>query len=125
DSTLVSVKISDDNGNLTESDLIRGLQWLYTNRAKYNVRVANLSVSTSIPSSYLASPVSLAVEQLWRSGVVVVAAAGNNGAVQDATWASPGNDPYVVTVGALDHNATVAPTDDSLAVFSSRGKTQD
>jgi serine protease AprX len=31
----------------------------------------------------------------------------------------------VITVGALDHNQTVAPGDDTLASFSSRGKTQD
>ena len=125
DSTLVSVKISDDAGNTTESDLIRGLQWVNANKASFNLRVVNLSVSTTVPTSYLASPVSLAAEQLWRSGVVVVAASGNNGKVHDATWAAPGNDPYLVTVGALDTNDTAAAGDDSLAPFSSYGKTQD
>jgi serine protease AprX len=125
DATVVSVKISDDNGASTEADLIRGLQWVQTNRAKYNLRVVNLSVSTAIPASYLVSPVAAAVEQLWQSGVVVVASSGNKGSARDATWAAPGGDPYIITVGALDTNQTVSPADDTLASFSSRGKTQD
>jgi serine protease AprX len=125
DARVVSVKISDDQGFATESDLLRGLQWVQDNRVKYNLRAVNLSVSTSVPMSYLTSPVSAAVEKLWRTGVVVVTASGNAGTARDATWAAPGNDPFVVTVGALDHNETAAQADDSLAFFSSRGKTQD
>jgi serine protease AprX len=122
---VVSVKISDDAGRTTESDLIRGLQWVYMQRGTYNLRVVNLSLSSAIPTSYLVSPVAAAVEQVWRGGVVVVAASGNDGSAHDATWAVPGADPYVLTVGAVDHNETAAPIDDSLATFSSRGKTQD
>jgi serine protease AprX len=125
DATVVSVKISDDAGNSTEADVIRGLQWVYTNRAKHNLRVVNLSLSTAIPTSYLVSPVAAAVEKLWHSGVVVVASAGNSGTARDATWAVPGSDPYVITVGALDNSQTANPADDTLASFSSRGKTQD
>ncbi|HEV7665103.1 MAG TPA: S8 family peptidase [Chloroflexota bacterium] len=125
DARVVSVKISDDAGYTTESDLIRGLQWVYANHGTYNLRAVNLSLSSAIPTSYLVSPVAAATERLWRSGVVVVAASGNQGSAHDATWAVPGADPYVLTVGALDHNQTAASGDDSLATFSSRGKTQD
>ncbi len=125
DARVYSVKIADDEGYATESDLLRGLQWVQDNRVKYNLRAVNLSVSTSIPASYMTSPVSAAVEQLWRSGVVVIAASGNAGDAHDATWAAPGNDPFVVTVGALDNNETAAQADDTLAPFSSHGTTQD
>jgi serine protease AprX len=125
DATVVSVKISDDSGFTTESDLIRGMQWVLANKDRYNLRAVNVSLSTAIPTSYLVSPVALAAEALWRGGIIVVASAGNSGSAQDATWAVPGSDPYVLTVGALDHNQTVAAGDDSLASFSSRGKTQD
>jgi serine protease AprX len=125
DATVVSVKISDDSGFTTESDLIRGMQWVLTNKARYNLRAVNMSLSTAIPTSYLVSPVALAAEALWRGGVVVVASSGNSGSAHDATWAVPGSDPYVLTVGALDTNGTTAYGDDSLATFSSRGKTQD
>ena len=58
-------------------------------------------------------------------GVTVVAAAGNTGNAQDAVWYAPGNDPLVITVGCLDENQTVSPSDDSLCPISSRGVTED
>ena len=38
---------------------------------------------------------------------------------------APGNDPYVISVGALDDQASQADGDDSRATWSSRGVTQD
>jgi len=122
---LVSVKIADDQGMAHASDLLRGLQWCYDNRATYGLRVVNLSITAGTPESYKTSPVCAAVEQLWLNGVVVVVAAGNRGAASDATWYPPANDPYVITVGALDEAGTWWSYDDSLAPFSSRGPTQD
>jgi serine protease AprX len=123
DAHVISVKVSDDTGNSNESDLIRGLSWVYTNRAAYGIRAVNVSAHALTSSSYLTSPVDAAVEALWQAGVVVVAAAGNEGAAHAAVWHAPGNDPFAVTVGALDDNQTAALGDDSLATFSSRGKT--
>ena len=91
--TLVSIKIADDSGNASESDLLRGLDWLDANQGKYNIRAVNLSVSTSLPESYATSPIDAAVETLWHDGVTVVASAGNLGPAQDAVWYAPGNDP--------------------------------
>ena len=125
DAHVISVKVSDDAGNASESDLIRGLSWVYANRAAYGIRVVNLSAHALTPSSYLMSPVDAAVEQLWQAGVVVVAAAGNDGTAHDAVWHAPGNDPFVITVGALDDNQTAVQGDDTLAFFSSRGKTME
>jgi subtilisin family serine protease len=49
DCTLLSVKIADDSGVAHEADMLRGLQWVYDNRAGYGGsganRVVNLSVS--------------------------------------------------------------------------------
>jgi serine protease AprX len=125
DSRVISVKIGDANGMGTESDMVNALQWVYDNRATYNIKVVNISYAAALPQSYATSPVDAAVEQLWLNGVTVVAAAGNTGTASDATWYAPGNDPFVITVGALDDNGTPSQLDDSLAVFSSRGNTQD
>jgi serine protease AprX len=95
------------------------------NRSVSRIRALNLSVSTTVPQSYATSPINAAVEHLWRDGVTVVASAGNLGPAQDAVWYAPGNDPYVITVGCLDENETVALTDDSLCPISSRGVTLD
>jgi serine protease AprX len=124
--TILSVKISDDSGVAQESDMLRGLQWVYDNRATYNVKVVNVSSAVGTAESYKTSPIDAAVEQLWLNGITVVVASGNQGSVSDAVSYAPANDPFVITVGCLDDNATgTTYTDDSLCTFSSRGITQD
>lgn len=125
DARVISVQIADDLGRSQESDVIRGLQWVYEYRNLYSIRAVNLSVSGSVPTSYLNSPIDAAAEQLWLGGVTVVVSSGNRGAGQNTAWYPPGNDPFVLTVGATDDNSTVDPADDSIAGFSSRGWTQD
>lgn len=129
DANIVSIKVGTSDKILprksSEADVINALQWVFNNRLTYNIRVVNLSLSGSVSAGYNSSPLNAAVEQLWLNGVVVVASAGNRGAAVDAVWYAPGNDPFVITVGALDNNATATPADDSLAAFSSRGRTLD
>src|SRR5207244_5221306 len=116
---IISVKIADDAGMAHESDLLRGLQWVYDNRASTGIKVVNLSITSGTAESYLTSPVAAAAEQLWFNGITVVVAAGNLGDAAGAVNYAPANDPFVITVGALDDNQTASPLDDSLAVFSS------
>jgi subtilisin family serine protease len=59
-------------------------------------------------------------------GIVVVAAAGNRGVGSEGTTqyggiTSPGNAPWVLTVGAASDRGTVERADDIVAGFSSRG----
>jgi serine protease AprX len=54
----------------------------------------------------------------------VVTAAGNEGATGGAV-SKPGDDPFVLTVGASDVNGTATIADDTVAPFSSRGRTID
>ena len=59
----------------------------------------------------------------WDAGITVVAAAGNTGP-DPMTIGVPGNNPYVITVGAMSDD--YEPDDmssDSLASFSSAGPT--
>ncbi|HWI51112.1 MAG TPA: S8 family peptidase [Symbiobacteriaceae bacterium] len=123
-SNIFNVKFSSDDGSGTESDLISALDWVYQNRSK-GIRIVNLSVTSGVAESYTTSALDAAVEKLWTSGVVVVVSAGNLGAVADAVQYPPANDPYVITVGALDDQGTAALTDDTVAAWSSRGQTQD
>jgi serine protease AprX len=129
DCTLVSAKIADDRGEATTADLLRGLQWVYANRAGYGgsgrFQVVNLSITTATPESYKTSAVCAAVEQLWFAGIAVVCAAGNRGTAAAATWYPPANDPYVITAGATDEVNDDKLGNDKLTEFSSRGKTQD
>ncbi|MBI2912864.1 MAG: S8 family serine peptidase, partial [Chloroflexi bacterium] len=121
---LINVKIADEEGNATLSDVIAGLEWVYYNRHTFNVRVVNLSLSSSVALSYLVDPLCAAAEFLWLNGLFVVAAAGNLGDAPDAVSYCPGNDPFLMTVGAIDDADTADFGDDFVTDWSSRGTTQ-
>ena len=106
-------------------DVIYGLQFVVDNKAAYNIRVVNLSLESTTPGSYKTDPLDAAVEAAWFKGIVVVTAAGNRGSAADAVSRAPGNDPYVITVGADDDQASNADGDDSRPSWSSRGITAD
>jgi serine protease AprX len=119
---LVNVKVSDDAGNVTASDVVAGMQWVYEHAAQYNIRVVNLSVNSSLNQSYHVDPLDAAAEILWFNKIVVVTAAGNLG--KHALY-PPANDPFVITVGAADDMGTSEAGDDTVAGFSAYGKTYD
>jgi serine protease AprX len=125
DANLISVKVADDAGEATTLDAIYGLQFVVDHQADYNIRVVNVSFRSTSAESYTTDPVDAAVEQAWFHGITVVAAAGNLGTASDAVSYAPGNDPYVITVGATDNQGTVSNWDDVPASWSSRGVTQD
>jgi serine protease AprX len=122
---LISIKVSDDEGNATILDVIYGLQFAVDFKDQYNIRVINMSLESSVAESYKTDPLDAAAEAAWFSGIVVVAAAGNRGSDPKAVSYAPGNDPFVISVGAVDDKGTSKLTDDKLADWSSRGKTQD
>jgi serine protease AprX len=120
-SRLLNIRVSDDSGRATASDVVAGLQWVYENAARYNIRVVNMSLNSSVAASYLTDPLCAAAEMLWLRGIVVVVSAGNNGT---ATLYPPANDPFVITVGATDDKGTAGMTDDTMASFSGYGVTE-
>ena len=122
---LVSIKVSDDHGNADVMDVIAALQFIVDHGADYGIRVANLSLGSTLALPYDIDPLNAAVEAAWFSGVVVVTAAGNRGTDSDAVAYSPANDPYVITVGAVDDHGTKDTEDDTQAPWSSRGVTPD
>src|SRR4029077_8058222 len=120
---LVTVKAFDGNGTSSYATVLNGLNWIFTNRAAYNIRVLNLSFAAQPQSYYWNDPIDQAVMKLWQAGVVVVASAGNFGP-KPQTISVPGNTPYVITVGAMTDNWTPNDsTDDGIASFSSAGPT--
>ena len=109
----------DDYGMAMTRDVIAAADWILANKHLYNIRVASFSLHSAAPASVFFDPLDRAVEKLWFNGVVVVAAAGNygvDGSASGVTFA-PGNDPFVITVGAADINRTVRTTDDFLAAL--------
>ena len=125
EANLIAIKAADDAGDGTILDAIYGLQFVVDHKDDYNIRVVNLSVSSTVAESYLTDPLDAAVESAYFHGVVVVTAAGNRGNAADAVQYAPANDPYAITVGAVDDQGTTVRADDTFATWSSTGVTQD
>ncbi len=132
---IISVRALDQNGQGTVSGVVAGIQWVLSNQAKYGIRVLNLSVGHPIGDTYQNDPLCQAVESAWKAGIVVVCAAGNEGRISTTQttsagnegWGtnygsiqSPGNDPYVITVGATKSVDGIR-AHDQIATYSSRG----
>ena len=117
---LIDVRVLDSQGSGRVSSVLAGIQWVIGNKARYNIRVINLSLGGPTTSSYRSDPLSAAVEIAWKRGIVVVAAAGNRGPGSGGVE-TPGIDPFVITVGSLDDQATIQTQDDTLGTFSSWG----
>ncbi|MEW6003475.1 MAG: S8 family serine peptidase [Nitrospirota bacterium] len=82
----------------------------------HSADVINLSLATSEPADGK-SALSQASDNAVKKGVIVVAAAGNDGPIYSSIT-PPGDARYVITVGAIDKNNVIAD-------FSSRGPTAD
>jgi serine protease AprX len=124
---LLSIDVMNDQGQATVADVIKAADWILANKTLYNIKVANFSLHAVNKASVLFDPLDQAVEKLWLNGVVVVAAAGNygTGATPSGVNFAPGNDPFVITVGATDIGTNVGTGDDTNAPFSAYGYTPD
>lgn len=133
---LVNVRVLDALGSTKVSTVISAIEWVVAKKDVYKIRVMNLSLGHPVGESYATDPLCLAVEKAWKAGIVVVVAAGNEGrsrllALGDksdnegygtsfGSVASPGNSPYVITVGAMKAN-DADRAHDLAATYSSRG----
>ncbi len=126
---LINLRVLDAAGNSTDSAVIAAIETAISLQSKYNIRVLNLSLGRQVFESYQLDPLCQAVEQAWQAGIVVVVAAGNQGRNNSAgtngygTIAAPGNDPYVITVGAMNTIGTGNRSDDLITSYSSKGPT--
>ena len=124
---LVSLDVMDDHGMARTSDVIAAADWIYQNRQAFNIRVVNLSLHSTTPSNFTKDPLDKAVEKLWFSGVTVVVASGNYGHSEGPSGVpfAPGNDPFVITVGAVDLEGSPSVRHHDIADWSAYGYTKD
>jgi serine protease AprX len=120
---IVSVKASGYDGSTDVSTILAGIQWFVAHQDEYSIDVLNLSLGSDSSQDYRLSPLNYAVERAWREGIAVVVSSGNSGP-DNGTVMKPGDDPYVITVGASNDEGSVAAGDDMVPVFSSRGPTR-
>ncbi|MBS1721548.1 MAG: S8 family peptidase [Armatimonadetes bacterium] len=133
---LLNVRVLDAAGSTNVSNVVSAIQWVVSNKSLYGVRVINLSLGHEVGESYKTDPLCQALEKAWKAGIVVVCAAGNEGRTSAlalgssgdnegygtayGSVASPGNDPYVITVGAMKA-LDDSRSHDTIATYSSRG----
>jgi serine protease AprX len=119
---LVSIKVAGASGSTDLGTLISGLQWAVDHASADNIRVLNISLGFQPFESTVLNPLDQAVEAVWDAGITVVTSAGNAGP-SDGTILSPGDDPMVITVGALDDLAQPTVSADEMNDLSSVGPT--
>ena len=120
---IVGVKVLDEFGQGRSSSVIAGIAWAIAHRGEYGIRVLNISLGTNPTGPVAQDPIAQAVEAAWKAGIVVVCAAGNEGEFGPGSVLSPGNDPYVITVGGTDTQQTAVVDDDAMLPYSSVGPT--
>jgi len=125
---LVGLKVMDGLGRGYMSDVIAAIDYAISVKSTYNIRVINLSVAAGVFESYWLDPLTLAAKRAVDAGIVVVASAGNlgqstQGQTQTGGITSPGNAPWVLTVGASSEEASSQRGNDTIAKFSSSGPT--
>ena len=123
---LLVIKALDDAGRGRVSDVIAAIDYVIGHRNALGIRVINLSLAAGVYESVATDPLAIATSRAVKAGLVVVAAAGNQGVSaaerdQYGGVTSPGNAPWVLTVGGFSHMGTITREDDRMASFSSRG----
>lgn len=138
DLNLYDMRVLDKDGRGDEFSVLAALQYIrYLNSGKDQPVIHGANISMSIHhdvSNYACgrTPICEECERLVASGVVVVAAAGNEGyrepqggfgaTYQDISITDPGNAEGVITVGATHR---FKPHTYGVSYFSSRGPTGD
>ncbi|MDO9377969.1 MAG: S8 family serine peptidase [Nocardioidaceae bacterium] len=122
DAQLLNMKVGAADGAADPSQVIAALDWVVAHRRDrgMNVRVVNLAYGTQSVQPWQVDPLARAVENAWNAGIVVVAAAGNDG-LDAPSLLMPAVDPHVLAVGAVDHVGTASTADDVVADFSNGG----
>jgi serine protease AprX len=127
DARILNMKVGVADGGVDVSQVIAAIDWVVAHKTDngLNVRVINLSYGTNSLQSASVDPLAYAVEQAWKKGIVVVAAAGNTGYQVGAGapgLANPAYDPTILAVGGYDTMGTATKTDDTVGDYSASSK---
>ena len=125
---IIGIKVLDSTGEGRSSSVMAGILWAIAHQRQYNIRVLNLSIGSDPVAPTDFDPIAQAVEMAWKHGITVVCAAGNEGEFGPGGILSPGDSPYVITVGAADTEQTPSTSNtvtysSSIAYYSSIGPT--
>ena len=99
DAELVLIKVQDETGKITTSNIVKALQWVLDNHEVYNIRIVNMSFADDELVSYKTSRVDQLAEELIKQNIVVVAAVGND---ENGNILPPANSLNVIAIGGVD-----------------------
>jgi serine protease AprX len=116
DAGIVSVKVAGRDGVVTPEQMITGIDWVVAHADQLDIDVLTIAFDTGAAPSYVSDPLAAAIERAWQAGIVVVVAAGNDGAASNGLD-SPATAPFAIAVGGVE------ATDDGFTVadWTSRG----
>jgi serine protease AprX len=124
---IVSLKVGTADGGVDVSQVIAAIDWVVEHRHDdgLDIRVLNLSYGTNSAQGADVDPLSYAVEQAWKRGIVVVAAAGNSGYQVGGGApgvADPAYNPFVIAAGGSDSMGTPTLSDDTVGSYSASAR---
>lgn len=121
EASVIACKVLDYSGNGSVDTVIKGLEWVVENKARYGIRVVNISVGT-VAKGVADEECELvrAVNAVWDAGLVVCVAAGNNGP-EPYSVTMPGISRKVITVGSSDDDELVEVSGRTISDYSGRG----
>ncbi len=106
DAKVVLVKLAR-TGRITEQNIQDGLKWVLENRAKFGVKIINISAGGDFEHSYLHDSLSQMVEECVAQGISIVCAVGNAGHLPNHPVFPPASSPSSIAVGGLDDKNSI------------------
>ncbi|MBQ1930828.1 MAG: S8 family peptidase [Lachnospiraceae bacterium] len=121
---LIPVKVLDWRGSGTVDQVLAGVEYLLGKQQELKIRVVNISMG-AFDEEGMDEDTTLVrgVERLWDAGMVVLAAAGNNGP-RSQTIATPGISRKLITVGCSDDDKETQVDGGRMRNYSGRGPTK-
>lgn len=120
---LLPIKVLDQKGGGNTVHVKKAIYWMLDHKEEYRIRILNISVGM-LKSAREEEQIELLklVEKVWDAGIVVVAAAGNNGPMENSVTI-PGICRTVITVGSSDDEDSLVRGQGLRKGYSGRGPT--
>lgn len=100
---LVLIQAYPETGRADDDGIVRALQWIKDHRFETGISVVSISLGGERTMPLRGNPIDSLIADLVAAGVVVVVAAGNDGA---RSLTPPATAPHALTVGGIDDHNT-------------------